>query len=167
MTVHRVPIATCRGTFVACFSERGLVRLNWPTDKPVPKRTLTTGHGVGLAKVRRWRQLTDQALRRALAGRAPSRLPPLDLSAGTAFQRRVWRLLRRIPLGQTWSYAQVAAALGAPAAARAVGQACGANPIPVLVPCHRVRRSDGSLGGFSGGLAWKRWLLAQEARAGR
>lgn len=87
---------------------------------------------------------------------------PLDLSGGTEFQRKVWRALQTIPYGQTRSYAWVAKKIGQPGAVRAVGAACGANPVPVMVPCHRVLRSDGSLGGFSAGLGWKKRLLALE-----
>jgi O-6-methylguanine DNA methyltransferase len=87
---------------------------------------------------------------------------PLDLSAGTAFQQAVWQALCRIPYGETRSYAWVAGQIGRPRATRAVGSACGANPIPVIVPCHRVIASDGSLGGFSCGLKWKKRLLALE-----
>jgi len=98
-----------------------------------------------------------------LAGKPPGRLPPLDLSAGTDFQRAVWEALRRIPPGQTRGYGEVAGEIGSPRAARAVGQACGANPIPLLIPCHRVLAAGGKLGGFSGGLDWKRLLLKREA----
>jgi len=86
---------------------------------------------------------------------------PLDVR-GTAFQEAVWRELRRIPVGQTRSYAAVAAAVGRPGATRAVGTANGANPVAILVPCHRVIRSDGGLGGYSGGLDRKRKLLVAE-----
>ncbi len=87
---------------------------------------------------------------------------PLDVHA-TAFRRRVWEALRRIPFGETRSYGQIAAAVGAPGAARAVGTACAQNPIPVVVPCHRVVGSDGSLHGYAYGLARKRQLLDAEA----
>jgi O-6-methylguanine DNA methyltransferase len=87
---------------------------------------------------------------------------PLDLSGGTPFQRKVWRALQTIPYGQTRSYAWIARKIGQPNAVRAVGSACGANPIPIIVPCHRVVRSDGGLGGFSAGLGWKKRLLALE-----
>lgn len=87
---------------------------------------------------------------------------PLDLR-GTAFQHRVWRFLQGIPLGTTRSYAEVAQAIGAPKATRAVGTACGANRVAVLVPCHRVLRGDGALGGYRWGLERKRALLAAEA----
>jgi O-6-methylguanine DNA methyltransferase len=89
-------------------------------------------------------------------------LPPLDLSAGTKFQQRVWNALLKIPRGQTRSYGDIARAAGNVQAARAVGAACGANPIPVLVPCHRVITTDQKLGGFSAGLDWKRLLLWHE-----
>jgi methylated-DNA-[protein]-cysteine S-methyltransferase len=84
---------------------------------------------------------------------------------GTPFQCKVWAALRRIPSGTTCSYADVARAVGAPAATRAVGLANGANPVPVIVPCHRVIRADGTIGGYGGGLARKRWLLAHEVGA--
>ena len=82
--------------------------------------------------------------------------------AGTAFQRAVWTALRAIPAGRTASYGDVARRIGAPAAVRAVGAANGANPIALVVPCHRVIGSDGSLTGYGGGLDRKRWLLAHE-----
>jgi AraC family transcriptional regulator of adaptative response/methylated-DNA-[protein]-cysteine methyltransferase len=86
---------------------------------------------------------------------------PIDV-AGTAFQEAVWRELRKIPAGETRSYAQIAAAIGQPKAVRAVGTANGDNHIAVLIPCHRVIRSDGSLGGYAGGLDRKRKLLEAE-----
>ncbi|MCP5151692.1 MAG: methylated-DNA--[protein]-cysteine S-methyltransferase [Ectothiorhodospiraceae bacterium] len=81
---------------------------------------------------------------------------------GTEFQRRVWTLLRDIPFGETRSYGWLAAALGTPRASRAVGAANGANPLPIIVPCHRVIGADGSLTGFGGGLPTKRFLLELE-----
>jgi AraC family transcriptional regulator of adaptative response/methylated-DNA-[protein]-cysteine methyltransferase len=86
---------------------------------------------------------------------------PIDI-AGTAFQESVWRELRKIPLGETRSYADIAAAIGQPKAVRAVGTANGDNHVAVLIPCHRVIRSDGTLGGYAGGLDRKRHLLAAE-----
>jgi O-6-methylguanine DNA methyltransferase len=86
---------------------------------------------------------------------------PLDLR-GTPFQLQVWGELQKIPLGRTMSYQEVARRLGKPQAARAVGRACGANPIPLIVPCHRVIAANGALGGFSSGLPRKRWLLLHE-----
>ena len=84
--------------------------------------------------------------------------------SGTEFQRRVWRALREIPYGETISYAQLARRVGNPAAVRAVGAANGRNPISIVVPCHRVIGSDGSLTGFGGGLDRKRALLELESR---
>jgi methylated-DNA-[protein]-cysteine S-methyltransferase len=81
---------------------------------------------------------------------------------GTPFQRRVWRALREIPVGQTLSYGAIAARIGRPTAVRAVGLANRANPIGVVVPCHRVIGADGALTGYGGGLERKRWLLAHE-----
>jgi methylated-DNA-[protein]-cysteine S-methyltransferase len=81
---------------------------------------------------------------------------------GTAFQRAVWAALRRIPAGQTWSYGRLAAHIGRPTAMRAVGLANGANPIGVVVPCHRVIGANGTLTGYGGGIERKRWLLRHE-----
>lgn len=83
-------------------------------------------------------------------------------TTGTPFQERVWEALRAIPVGETRSYAEVAASIGAPGAVRAVGSANGANPVWLLVPCHRVVRSDGTVGGYGGGPDRKAWLLAHE-----
>ncbi|MBV9266742.1 MAG: methylated-DNA--[protein]-cysteine S-methyltransferase, partial [Acidobacteriaceae bacterium] len=83
-------------------------------------------------------------------------------TAGTPFQREVWRTLREIPCGTTISYAQLAVRIGRPSAVRAVGLANGSNPIAIVVPCHRVIGSDGSLSGYGGGIERKRWLLEHE-----
>lgn len=88
-------------------------------------------------------------------------LPPLDVAA-TAFQWRVWDALTRIPRGETLSYGELAAALGVPKAARAIGRACGSNKLALLVPCHRIIREDGSLGGWRWGMDIKQQLLATE-----
>jgi AraC family transcriptional regulator of adaptative response/methylated-DNA-[protein]-cysteine methyltransferase len=89
---------------------------------------------------------------------------PLDLR-GTPFQRRVWQALRAIPAGHTATYAEIARRIGAPQAVRAVAGACAANPLAVVVPCHRVVRSDGALSGYRWGVPRKRALLESEARA--
>ncbi|HYT68048.1 MAG TPA: methylated-DNA--[protein]-cysteine S-methyltransferase [Vicinamibacterales bacterium] len=86
---------------------------------------------------------------------------PVELN-GTAFQKNVWAALRRIPCGSTISYAELARRIGEPAAVRAVGAANGANPVAVVVPCHRVIGADGSLTGYGGGLDRKKWLLTHE-----
>ena len=103
------------------------------------------------------RQLDDY-----FAGRRRSFDLALD-GLGTPFQRIVWAALLRIPFAATWSYGQLAAAIGKPSASRAVGAANGRNPLPIVVPCHRVIGGDGALTGFGGGLPTKRWLLAHEA----
>jgi O-6-methylguanine DNA methyltransferase len=90
---------------------------------------------------------------------------PLDLK-GTPFQLQVWQELGRIPWAETITYQELASRLGKPQAARAVGQACGANPIPIIIPCHRVIASNGTLGGYSSGLERKRWLLKHEGAKG-
>ncbi|MDF0642747.1 MAG: methylated-DNA--[protein]-cysteine S-methyltransferase [Nitrospira sp.] len=107
-----------------------------------------------------------------MAGKRTSFTFPLDLSDGTAFQRRVWRTLQSVPYGTLSSYQNLAARVGGKQYARAVGGAVGSNPLPIVVPCHRIVAQDGSIGGFSGGLPTKRKLLALEgslsqlARAG-
>src|SRR5262249_46745434 len=95
-------------------------------------------------------------------GRAEFELPLLP--EGTPFQRKVWNALCEIPYGETISYGELARRIGQPTAARAVGLANGSNPLPIVVPCHRVIGADGSLTGFGGGIERKRWLLAHEAK---
>ena len=108
--------------------------------------------------------LTD-AIRAYFAGdlAAIDALPVL--AGGTPFQEAVWQALRNIPCGETWSYGALARRIGRPAAVRAVGLANGANPVAVVVPCHRVIGADGSLTGYGGGLGRKRWLLEHERAA--
>jgi methylated-DNA-[protein]-cysteine S-methyltransferase len=81
---------------------------------------------------------------------------------GTAFQQRVWNALRSVPAGRTWTYAELARSIEMPAAVRAVGAANGANPVAVIVPCHRIIGTNGTLTGYGGGLERKRWLLEHE-----
>ncbi|HEU5408003.1 MAG TPA: methylated-DNA--[protein]-cysteine S-methyltransferase [Nitrospira sp.] len=97
-----------------------------------------------------------------LSGRRNTFDVPLDLSQGTSFQRKVWRTLRLVPYGKLRSYQWIAARVGGRHYARAVGNAVGANPIPIVIPCHRIVAHDASLGGFSGGLDMKRKLLSLE-----
>jgi len=152
-------LETPDGEFVAHYSTAGLAALNFPTNPECAGRAPENGIDARMAA---WHQLTITAVKNVLAGRAAGPLPPLDLSAGTEFQRAVWQAMLRIPSGRTRSYGELAAEIGNPQAVRAVGGACGANPIPVLVPCHRVLAAGGKIGGFSGGLDWKRKLLARE-----
>ncbi len=103
----------------------------------------------------------ERFVKACLTGRTAPR-PPFDLPAGPSFHQKVWRAMLRIPMGRTLAYGELARRIGHPRAARAVGQACRANPLPLIIPCHRVTAADGGLGGFSCGLAWKEWLLARE-----
>lgn len=98
------------------------------------------------------------------AGRRTAFDLPLH-AAGTPFQQRVWQALCAVPYGETASYGEIAAAIGKPRAARAVGLANGRNPVAILVPCHRIIGGDGALTGYGGGLERKRWLLDHERRA--
>jgi methylated-DNA-[protein]-cysteine S-methyltransferase len=111
------------------------------------------------------REAVDQ-LRAYFAGELRDFDLALDMQ-GTAFQKRVWQELRSIPYGQTCSYSFVATAIGSPKAVRAVGAANGRNPIPIVVPCHRVIGAGGSLVGYGGGLPLKRFLLDLETRHGQ
>ena len=110
-------------------------------------------------------QRAAQQLQAFLAGTRRHFDVPLDLDAGTPFQQSVWRALLQIPVGTTCSYAAIAAAIGKPAAVRAVGAAVGRNPVSIIVPCHRVVGSQGALTGYAGGLPRKAQLLALEAAA--
>jgi methylated-DNA-[protein]-cysteine S-methyltransferase len=107
--------------------------------------------------------LFRKALEDYLAGRE-LRLPSdaLDLGGATAFQRHVYDELRRVPFGRVVTYGELGARVGRPRGARAVGQAVGRNPLPLVIPCHRVVAAGGRLGGFGAGLAWKRALLSHE-----
>lgn len=89
---------------------------------------------------------------------------PLDTGKGTAFQQKVWEALCRIPAGETRSYTEVARSIDRPGSARAVGQACGKNPVAILIPCHRVVSAGGKMGGYSGGLHIKETLLELEKK---
>jgi len=108
-----------------------------------------------------------EAVRRAVEAWFDGDLTAFDAvpvkTGGTDFQRSVWKALRDIPAGETRTYGQVAAAIGSPKAVRAVGLANGANPVGVIVPCHRVIGSNGTLTGYAGGMERKRWLLAHES----
>jgi methylated-DNA-[protein]-cysteine S-methyltransferase len=152
-------VSTDLGEFRASFSTTGLAELRFPSDNPA---STVMPPASASSRVQQWHRVTTQAVNQVLSGRPPKVFPPFDLSSGTEFQQRVWRAMTKIPLGQTSSYGELASAIGKPKAVRAVGGACGANPIPVLVPCHRVLAANKKLGGFSGGLGWKRTLLARE-----
>lgn len=97
-----------------------------------------------------------------LAGRPPRSMPAVDLSRTRGFTRRALEVVSRVPWGSVVTYSEVASDAGAPRGARAAGQAMASNPVPLLVPCHRVVRSDGTIGGWSGAEGWKEWLLELE-----
>ncbi len=146
------------GPLLIAATDKGICRLTFGEDESALKRRFPN------AKIRPDDGTIAAWVEGALkAIRTPAHAPevPVDVR-GTAFQEAVWRELRRIPLGETRSYADIAAAVGQPGAVRAVGTANGSNPVSVLVPCHRVIRSDGSLGGYGGGLDNKKKLLAAE-----
>ncbi len=107
-----------------------------------------------------------ERLRIYLGGHKVTFPDELDLSPATTFQRQVWEITKLIPYGETRSYLWVAEQMGKPGAVRAVGQALARNPLPIIIPCHRVVASDGKLGGYSDGLAMKRHLLYLEASTG-
>jgi methylated-DNA-[protein]-cysteine S-methyltransferase len=141
------------GDLVLTASETGLTGVYFPASRTQP-RSLRRGTNDLLNRV------TAQ-LEEYFAGTRTTFDLPLEPS-GTDFQLSVWELLRKIPYGVTTSYGELARRLGDPKATRAVGAANGANPIPIIVPCHRVVGSKGELTGFGGGLDRKRWLLEHE-----
>ncbi|TSE29310.1 Bifunctional transcriptional activator/DNA repair enzyme Ada [Tepidimonas thermarum] len=164
-TLHTAVAPSALGWVLVAATPRGLCALLLGDDvaplqadlrRRWPGATLAAGN----AQVQAWAR---QAADLVAAPQRPWALP-LDIR-GTPFQQRVWALLRTIPPGQTVCYGALAARLGKPRAARAVAQACAANPLAVIVPCHRVVASDGGLGGYRWGLARKRALLALEAAA--
>jgi O-6-methylguanine DNA methyltransferase len=157
--IWELPIQTRDGEFVAQYSQKGLRSLNFPRELG---RLARFPNGDYPLEIRGWHEQTTKALVNTLSGRSIKDFPPLDLSNGTDFQQRVWLALKKIACGKTLSYGEVADEIGNRKAVRAVGRACGANPIPVLIPCHRVLASRQKIGGFSGGLDWKRKLLARE-----
>lgn len=123
----------------------------WLNAKGTPDRTRPAGL---LAEA-------ERQLAAYFAGRLKTFDLPLELT-GTPFQREVWTALQDIPFGATWSYGELAERIGRSDAVRAVGAANGQNPIPIVVPCHRLIGKDGSLTGFGGGLTMKAWLLKHE-----
>ncbi len=138
-------------------SDRGLVALD--CLESIPETNVIRD---GESSSHPFAQQTIRELREYFAGKRTVFEVPIDLRQGTAFQREVWDELRRIPYGQTISYGEQAKKMGRPTAMRAVGGANGKNPIPIIIPCHRVLSSTGKLHGFSAGIDLKRRLLAVE-----
>jgi methylated-DNA-[protein]-cysteine S-methyltransferase len=150
------------GTIVLAARDAALVALQFEERWPECRRLLARRFGDV-----EYRRTEDPAgAVSLLAAYFAGDLGALDALAvdlgGTSFQHRVWTALRRIPVGETWSYQTLARRIGTPAAVRAVGAANGANPVGIVVPCHRVIGADGRLTGYAGGLERKRWLLAHE-----
>jgi AraC family transcriptional regulator of adaptative response/methylated-DNA-[protein]-cysteine methyltransferase len=157
-TIRWTLVESAVGPLLVAATSKGICRLTFDEGEEAlrrefPNATLTRDDGA-------MAELVRAVLAAVEAPKGAGELP-LDVR-GTAFQEAVWRELRRIPPGETRSYADIAAAIGQPGAVRAVGTANGANPVAVLVPCHRVIRSDGSLGGYAGGLERKKKLLEAE-----
>jgi AraC family transcriptional regulator, regulatory protein of adaptative response / methylated-DNA-[protein]-cysteine methyltransferase len=151
-------VDTSLGAMLVAATDKGICRLSFDEDeaelrKRFPAAVIEAGGAALDALVKGAVQAVEH----------PDRMPvlPLDV-AGTVFQQAVWKELQRIPVGETRSYAQIAAAVGSPNAVRAAGSANGANNVAVLIPCHRVIRSDGSLGGYAYGLERKEKLLSAE-----
>ncbi|MGB9723682.1 MAG: methylated-DNA--[protein]-cysteine S-methyltransferase [Chloroflexia bacterium] len=142
-------------------TDSGLCRVVLPAEGGVERWVARFLSGHTAVEGGNFLQEAVRQLERYLAGQLRAFDLPLDLY-GTAFQKAVWQALRSIPYGQVWSYAQVADAVGRPQAARAVGVAVAANPLPIVIPCHRVIRADGTLGGYGGGTEMKRDLLRLE-----
>jgi methylated-DNA-[protein]-cysteine S-methyltransferase len=163
-------IETPIGEMVILVDRDGYLRaLDWTDHEARMRRLLRVHYGDRIELVETvWRvaHRVSHAIRRYFAGDLAAIDTVPVRTAGTTFQRHVWRALRTVPCRTTVSYTQLATRIGRPDAVRAVGSANGANPIGVVVPCHRVIGADGSLSGYGGGIERKAWLLAHEgARA--
>jgi len=163
-------IRSTYGIWKIVISGRGVQWLILPPSPPAARTILrwASGPGRGQLKPREKVGTIPPVLTRLMgqlalyfSGKIKTPRVPLDPRGGAVFTRRVWGALRRIPYGETRSYGEVAKAVGSGKSCRAVGNACAANPFPILVPCHRVVGKDG-IGGFSAGLRWKKFLLAWE-----
>lgn len=158
-------IATPIGELVLVCDEEGRLRAtDWTTHDERMRRLLAGYHGEGSFTLTTAKN--PFGLASSMAAYFDGDLHAIDAlpvaTEGTAFQKNVWQALRSIPAGQTISYGDLAMRLGKPAAVRAVGLANGANPVGVVVPCHRVIGASGALTGYGGGLERKRWLLDHE-----
>jgi O-6-methylguanine DNA methyltransferase len=150
------------GALTLLSSKRGLCYISFPDreENIHPWVLRTFGKGISIVEDGGNRDVSEE-LDAYFRGQLREFKCDLDLK-GTSFQKKVWEALRGIPYGQTRSYGEIARTVGNPKAVRAVGSANGANPVPIIVPCHRVIQSNGSLGGFGGGLDLKKSLLEGE-----
>jgi methylated-DNA-[protein]-cysteine S-methyltransferase len=154
------------GSLLVAATERGIVRVAFASEgHDAVLETLAARLGPGILRAPARLDPAARELDEYFAGRRRAFDLPLDLSLAKGFRLEVLEHLRGIGYGRTETYTEVALAAGSPRAVRAVGSACATNPLPVIVPCHRVLRSDGSLGGYLGGLDAKRALLDLEAAA--
>jgi len=162
--IEEIAIASLRtrmgSVWILC-TERGLRGVRIGAD-PRPSREEARARGARFVRRARWTDRARSELGRYFEGRPAPLDLPLDLAEGTEFEREVWTAARRVPHGTVASYADVARGIGSPLATRAVGNALGKNPVPIVVPCHRILHADLSIGGFSSGLPWKRFLLELE-----
>ncbi|MBI3794165.1 MAG: methylated-DNA--[protein]-cysteine S-methyltransferase [Nitrospinae bacterium] len=142
------------GELVLVASEKGLCAVLMEGEGWEILRDASPGDSRVLSRI-------ESQLKEYFAGRRKKFAVPLDLS-GTAFQKMAWRALSKIPFGKTMSYSEQAMRMGDSGSARAVGQANGRNPVPIVVPCHRVVPKNGGLGGYSGGAGIKEYLLSLE-----
>jgi AraC family transcriptional regulator, regulatory protein of adaptative response / methylated-DNA-[protein]-cysteine methyltransferase len=167
--IRYTTVATSLGRVLIAMTERGVCAVRFGDSRAVLEDELQREFPAAeLSPLRGTRDAWVRSVVAMIEGRQPRTQLPLDVQA-TSFQRRVWEALRSIPRATVRSYAQIAIAVGAPSATRAVARACASNPIAVVVPCHRVVRSDGDAGGYRWGIERKRKLLAREERqrAGR
>lgn len=163
-TIHHTAVTTTLGMLLVAVTERGVCGVSLGDDEATLVEALSAEFPA--AELVRATDASDRLIDAVVAhveGRGDAGELPLDIRA-TAFQWQVWRALQRIPEGATRSYQAVATELGRPTAARAVARACASNRVAVLVPCHRVVRGDGELGGYRWGIARKAALLAREGR---
>lgn len=158
VTIRWTVADSALGPLLVAVTDKGICRLTFAEDKEALELRFPAATLIEDAEAPLIRAALDAVAKPEVAHELP-----IDVS-GTAFQQRVWAELRKIPPGETRSYLDIARAIGDPNATRAVGTANGANPVAVLVPCHRVVRNDGSLGGYAGGLDRKRALLAAETK---
>ncbi len=163
VTIHYTTVPTSLGLLLIAVTARGICSASLGDDEAALVSALKAEYPkADLARAFDANDRLVDAVVAHVEGRASAAELPLDLRA-TAFQWQVWRALQRIPEGATKSYQAVAAELGRPTAARAVARACASNRVAVLIPCHRVVRGDGALGGYRWGIARKAALLAREA----